>query len=365
MKSKSVTGISENWKTTYIIFILVFIIIGLVVYFEPKIFLFLFTTILGNVLLVASVIGLGFFSIYFAIGIGIIFLILFMVSKIKEGILSGIPQYMQYKGKGDNIWPLDVINDFQSFQAAHNPNIFFDMKIIQKQATADEARSFLKNGKWPWSEDVQRKYKDAVAHNSYISSNPGTSLNDAQIVYNENAIKQLLTWNTKEGDFLICGVTIGHPKNMPKNINNTVKCAASLDGDTVMHKTVYTGYSGINGVMTYNTSVVPNAEIPSVVPGFSFLAEKGVCNPCAPLNSPPDYSCPFIIDTGNGTEISEIWENLRGISGPEKDKDKDAEKEKAEKTYNIIDNSYLLGVSRKNDTSRDEPSEWNVNTNFF
>ena len=93
--------------------------------------------------------------------------------------------------------------------------------------------------------------------------------------------------------------------------------------------------------------------------GFSFLAEKGVCNPCAPLNSPPDYSCPFIIDTGNGTEISEIWENLWGITGPKKDTDK------AEKTYNTTDNSYLLGVSRKNETSRDEPSKWNMNTNFF
>lgn len=354
-------GVVTSWKSVYIIFVLVFILIGLILYFAPSTFLFLFSTILGNLLLIVTVIFLGFFDIPFAFGIGIIFIILFLVLRVKkdnlvEKFLSGIPQYeMGYKSVGS--WSSELVREFLNFQSVHNPDIFFDMDFIQQQATADEVKLFLKNGSWPWSKEVQRMYRDAIAVNSYISTNPGSSLYDAQSVYNENAIKQLLSWNSKEGDFLLGGVIIGHPKEMPKNINNTLRCVASpekeKEKETVMYKKIYTGYNGINGVMSYRTSVVENQDIPNLVPGFSFL--NGVCNPCNPLNSPPDYSCPFIIDTGNGTEISEIWENLWNINGSEKEK---------EKEFTTRDNSYLLGVSRKKKFLNNEPV-MNVNTNFF
>lgn len=357
-KNNTVITNFVGWKSVYIIFVLVFIIIGIVLYLAPNVFLFLFTSILGNLLLVISVVLLGSFDIFFAIGLGIIFTILFLVMRLKkEGFFSGIPQYnMNYGIKGswpqEKSWPQEVVREFMDFQAAHNPNIFFDMDLIQQQATADEARLFFKNGSWPWSSDVQRMYRNAIAENSYISTNPGSSLASAQTVYNENAIKQLLSWNSKEGDFLLGGVTIGHPKNMPKNINNTVRCVASTNGDAVLEKTIYNGYNGISGAISYQKSVVPNEELPNMVPGFAYL--KGVCNPCNPLNSPPDYSCPFIIDVGNGTEISDIWEKLWNI--------KDLKKEK-NTVFATRDNSYLLGVSRKNSDSL--PIVLNMNTNFF
>ncbi|NBW04298.1 MAG: hypothetical protein EBR87_11440, partial [Cytophagia bacterium] len=304
----------------------------------------------------ASVLAFGFlrgnslwtwFPISFAISFAIAFLFLARKSgkggksgkSGKDGFLSGIPQYnMKYSSAGS--WPQELVREFLNFQAAHNPEIFFDMDLIQEQATPDEVRIFLKNGQWPWSSDVQRMYREAIMENSYISMNPGSSLSDAQMVYNENAIKQLLSWNSKEGDFLLGGVIIGHPNGMPKNVNNTVRCVASADGgETVMQKKVYTGYNGINGSMSYQTSLVPNDQIPNIVPGFSFLNGK-VCNPCAPLNSPPDYSCPFIIDTGNGTEISDIWEKLWSISGTKQGFSK-------AKEFPPVNNSYLLGVSRK------------------
>lgn len=356
-------GVVTSWKSVYIIFVLVFLLIGLILFFAPSTFLFLFSTILGNLLLIVTVILLGFFDIPFSFGLGIIFIILFLVLRVKkasfvEKFLSGIPQYeMGYKSVGT--WPPELVREFLNFQSVHNPDIFFDMDLIQQQATSDDAKVFLKNGSWPWSKEVQRMYRDAIATNSYISTNPGASLYDAQAVYNENAIKQLLSWNSKEGDFLLGGVTIGHPKGMPKNINNTIRCVSSFEKEkekeTVMYKKVYTGYNGINGVMSYHTSVVENQDIPNSVPGFSFL--NGVCNPCNPLNSPPDYSCPFIIDTGNGTEISEIWENLWNINGSEKEKEK-------KKEFSTRDNSYLLGVSRKKKFLNNEPV-MNVNTNFF
>ena len=379
--------INSGAKSIYIIFVLLFLIIGMVMYFLPKIFLFLFTNILGNLLLITLVGSLFLFDIMFAIGVGIIFIIIFMAIHLgfagkknqnqnqnqKQGF-TGIPQYMQASVAVPGGWPQDIINKFLAFQGAHNPNVFFDMKIIQQQASADEVRQFLKDGKWPWSKEVQRLFQQAVAENSYISTNPGTSMMDAQTVYNENAMKQLLSWNTKEGDFLLGGVTIGHsadsnaqaPKfanGIPKNLNNTIRCAADTDGNTVMQKTIYTGYNGVNGAMSHLTSVVPPDQIPVLVPGFSFIEGKGVCNPCVPLNSPPDYSCPFIIDTGNGTEISDIWLNLWGMGTKTK-----TSSSKRFATYDTTNNSYLLGVSRKNEeknVGEGNPKVLNENTNMF
>jgi hypothetical protein len=37
---------------------------------------------------------------------------------------------------------------------------------------------------------------------------------------------------------------------------------------------------------------------------------NGPCNPCAPLDNPPSYSCPFSLNTGNGAEVSPIWKLL-------------------------------------------------------
>lgn len=321
----------------YLMFILLYVIISaifLYIYgFQHKAFLFLFTSPLGNLFLIGVVFLVGALNLFLSLVFAIKFLIVFFILRcavFKENLLSGIPKYEE---EG---WPQDLVKDFLNFQMVTNPNIYFDMKIIQKQATSEEARILLKTGSWPWSPDVQRMYREAIMRNSYISVNPGTSLNDAQKVYNQNAMKQLLSWNSKEGDFLLGGVTIGHTEGMPKNINNTVRCAAKIDGEAEMHKMVYTGYNGINGSLSYTTTVVPNEEIPNVVPGFSFLAEKGVCNPCAPLNSPPDYSCPFIIDTGNGTFISRIWESLWGMT---------TKNHKKSQTYPTYNNSYLLGVS--------------------
>lgn len=354
-----------GWKSVYLIFVLVFLLLGLVLYFAPTVFLFLFSSILGNLLLVVGVILLGYFDKAFAFGVALIFIVLFLVFRlqknsdkttttttVREKFLSSVPQYQTGRASVGS-WPPELVREFLAFQAYHNPDIFFDMDLIQEQASPDEARLFLKNGSWLWSADVQRMYRDAIAENSYISTNPGSSLEDAQMVYNQNAIKQLLSWNSKEGDFLLGGVTIGHPKGMPKNINNTVRCVASVNGDAILEKTIYTGYNGINGAMAYKKSVVPNEQLPNIVPGFAYL--KGVCNPCAPLNSPPDYSCPFIIDTGNGTEISDIWEKLWGITGVKKEKNT---------VFATRDNSYLLGISRK-DPETEHPIVLNMNTNFF
>ena len=78
-----------------------------------------------------------------------------------------------------------------------NPNIKFDMNIVQQQATRLEGEEFIKNGSWTWNNVVQQKYKNAISKKDMIKTNPDASLINAQKIYNQNAIRELLIQNDK------------------------------------------------------------------------------------------------------------------------------------------------------------------------
>ena len=293
----------------FIAIISVFLLFSLLLYSYPPLFIFLFNNILGNLLLAVGVIGVGVFDVRWAIGLAAIFVILYQAFKLNTASLSSASLK-----EGFTNWSPQLITDFKKFEKTNNPNFQFDLNIIQKQASPEEVQYLLKNGKWPWSDEVKSLYRDAIMRNSSISMDPGVALDVAQTIYNETAIKQMLSWNTKEGAFLLTGVTIGHTKGLPDNINNIIRCGynSSDDGSPVMEKIVNVGYNGINGSMIQNTSEVSDADIPNLVPGFKFLKEP--CNPCVALNDPANYSCPFSLNVGDGGEVSAIWQNLWGTS---------------------------------------------------
>jgi len=216
-------------------------------------------------------------------------------------------------GSTKDLWSPQLKADFIKFENTYNPNFQFDLNIIQKQASPIEVEYLLKNNKWPWSDSVKAMYRDAIMRNSTISMDPGIALDLAQTIYNETAIKEMLSWNTKEGSFLLTGVTVGHTKGLPDNINNIVRCGLSSGGNAVMEKITNVGYDGINGSMTRNFALVSNADIPKLVPGFKFL--KSECNPCVALDDPANYSCPFSLNVGDGGGVSAIWKNLWGLDG--------------------------------------------------
>lgn len=207
-------------------------------------------------------------------------------------------------------WPKELVKKFIIFQQQMNPNLDFDMDIVQQQATEKEAEELLKTGYWPWNQDVINLYNMDVQHNFIIKTAPGDDLRKAQSIYNQNAIMQLLSYKTKEGSFLLNGVTIGHSKNMPKNVNNIVKCSSqhSDNGEIKMEKLVYTGYNSINGNMIKQVSDLSNTELPYVINGFRFKDKP--CNPCLALKTPADYSCQFELNTGDGYKTSPIWKML-------------------------------------------------------
>jgi len=337
--------------------LLVVILSAILVSVKPDYFKYLFKTVLGNLFMIVLIIIISFIDIKWGIGIAAVSFIIyqaFQISCVQKDGFTSYDSYYQKKFHNNNItdkkyngnkiyntnntrgknekpktgiikkkpwglipegypipktkiWPQSVIYDFINFQKKYNPNIRFDLDIVQKQATASEAKILLKTGKWPWSSDVIRLYKDAISHNNIINTEPGISSRNARTIYNQRAILELLSWNSKEGTFLTSGSVIGHTEGLPDNLNNVVRCGINKStGNMSMQKIVYNKYG--NKTITN----ISNSNIPKQVNGFKFL--KGECNPCGPLSDPASYSCPFSLNIGNGNEVSAPWQHLWGIN---------------------------------------------------
>lgn len=205
---------------------------------------------------------------------------------------SGFQNYYTTK------WSPDLIRRFNVYQLTVNDNVNqFNLEQLQKQATPEEAEEYLKTGLWHWPDDLKKLYIESVWSNPIIKIDPHYALNYAMRVYNQNAVRQLLAWNTKEGQFLLYGGDLGYTDDgMPQihpmqNRHNTIKCSTDSVDSSHMEKKVYNGMNLWNGYMNSTTTRVKPEDIPKEMPGFSFV--KGPCNPCVALNSPPDFSCPF------------------------------------------------------------------------
>lgn len=206
-------------------------------------------------------------------------------------------------------WSDDLIRRFNIYQTTMNQNVNqYDLSILQKQASPEEAEELLRTGYWPWSNELKYLYLDKVWSNPIIKINPKESLDYAMKKYNQSAATELLAWNSKEGEFLLYGGDLGVTDEMPENRHNTIKCSTDINGDSIMQKQVYTGVNLWNGYMNSTVTNVANEDIPKEMAGFSFV--KGVCNPCKALNYPGDYSCPFRLNVEGDDSISEPWKIL-------------------------------------------------------
>ena len=206
-------------------------------------------------------------------------------------------------------WSPDLIKRFNIYQTTMNKNVNqFDLDQIQRQVSPTEAEEYLKTGIWSWPDDLKNLYIEKVWANPIIKIDPQYALNYAMRIYNQNAVRELLAWNTKEGHFLLYGGDLGVSDGMPKNVNNTIKCSTDSVDSSHMEKKIYTGMNLWNGYMNSTTTTVKPEDIPKEMPGFSFV--KGPCNPCVALNSPGDFSCPFKLNIKGDDSISEPWKQL-------------------------------------------------------
>ena len=201
------------------------------------------------------------------------------------------------------VWCQENIDKFLTFQTTVNPQRHFDMQIIQQQASEDDAIYLLDHGYWPWSEEIKYLYLQAIANESILGITPAYSLDLAQKIYNENAMKKMLSWNTKEGQFLLEG---------GKNKNGEIKCFTDANNNNIskIKKIQVNGYNLWNGYKNESITNVKNEDLPKEMPGFTFI--KSPCNPCLALDD--DYSCPFKLNIKGNDTVSDIWKIMWNLS---------------------------------------------------
>ena len=157
-----------------------FVSLWLIFYAIPSIFLSLFHTFLGNIILFITVLLVGIsYSVYYGLILAIILIILFQIShplKLKE-----------------SFWTPESTNTFLKIQNTINRNKNFDVSVLEKQASQKEVDYFNKHGMWPWSKRTKDWFIAATNKNTYIRSYPPDAMIEARTVYNENAIKQILS----------------------------------------------------------------------------------------------------------------------------------------------------------------------------
>ena len=243
--------------------------------------------------------------IFFIIIIVVILLFNSLAKNNKKNMKSGFQNYHTTR------WSSDLIKRFNNYQTTmNNNNNQFNLDQLQKQASPEEVEEYLKTGLWYWPDDLKELYIESIWSNPMIKIEPQYALNYAMGLYNQNAVRQLLAWNTKEGEFLLYGGDLGYTKNdIPQihpdqNKHNTIKCSAdSLN----MEKTIYNGVNYKNGYMNSTTTIVNPEDIPNEMPGFSFV--KGQCNPCSAFDG--DFSCPFRLKIAKESDdISKPWKQL-------------------------------------------------------
>jgi hypothetical protein len=209
----------------------------------------------------------------------------------------------------NHTWSPDLIKRFNIYQTTMNKNkTYFNLDILQKQATTDEVEQLLETGFWPWPDYLKNDYIEKVWSSPIIKIDPQYALNYAMRLYNQTAARELLAWNTKEGQFLLYGGDLGVTDGMPTDVRNTIKCSTDSNSNSIMEKKVFNGMNLWNGFMNTTTTTVKPEDIPKEMPGFTFV--KNPCNPCVALNSPGDFSCPFKLNVRGDNSISNPWKSL-------------------------------------------------------
>jgi hypothetical protein len=302
---------SENTKTEIIGLLAILVCLWLVFYLIPEIFDTLFNTILGKCILFLMMIVTSFYNIKYGIFLLVLFIILWrfsLLSNRKEGFE----------------WSKKSTDDFIDIQSKINKGIVFDTNMIQKnQASQEELDYFNKNNIWPWSESTKELYKKTVKSNHYVKISPDAGLLDAQSKYNEKSILMVLSYQTKEGEFLINGVQVpikNSKEELPNGFgdfayasglktdlrHDVIRCNMEINE---LERTRYYGKDGIYGIQNYSVEPVDYNNLEDIIPGFSFI--KYPCNPCVSIKMNPEYTCPFKLKVKDKpSPISSVWQKL-------------------------------------------------------
>ena len=305
----------------------------LVLYLIPEVFISLFNSLLGNLILIMSTVLIFMNNRIYGLIVGMIVLVLYRFSRLsKEGFDLNISGSFNIDDKTKEMSQQEMNEDFLRIQNTINRNKVFDMNKINSQASAKELEYFNKNGKWPWSQEVIKLFEEAINRNPYIRTLPEAATNYVRTIYNQAAIIRVLTYQTKEGQFLINGVLVKDPSgnkmeelpsgfgNFPyesgllgNRVDDIIKCNMKNDNNPTLERVRYTGKGGIFGEQTEKVTPVDYNDLENIIPGFTFLNKP--CNPCGAVAENPDYSCAYRLRVKDKPPfISNIWQYLWGIN---------------------------------------------------
>lgn len=327
---------NEDNQKIIIGFLSILIFLWLILYVIPGIFNTLFNTLLGNLIILLGIILLGSKDIKYSLLALLLVIILYRFSHINNQTSNN-----QSTLKEGFTWSQQSTTDFTKLQNTLNPHVVFDTSKIQQQASQEEVDYFLQNQLWPWSQEVQDLYKESVMNNQYVQINPEDAVNQARQIYNQQIILEIISWQKKEGQFLLNGVIVNDISGSDPsgNVNysrngagsyafssglistennpniKVIKCKADGSGNYALSQGQY---NTTQGKQVYTK--VESSDLENIIPGFKFVSQP--CNPCVALNSPPDYTCPFTLDLSNNNQsknlfsnnISKVWQYLWGIN---------------------------------------------------
>lgn len=325
--------LNEETKIKIIGLLTILIGLWLVLYLIPEVFISLFNSLLGNLILIMSTVLIFMNNRIYGLILGMIVLVLYRFTRLsKEGFDLNISGSFNIDDKTKEMSQQEMNEDFLRIQNTINRNKVFDMNKINSQASAKELEYFNKNGKWPWSQEVIKLFEEAINRNPYIRTLPEAATNYVRTIYNQAAIIRVLTYQTKEGQFLINGVLVKDPSgnkmeelpsgfgNFPyesallgNRVDDIIKCNMKNDNNPTLERVRYTGKGGIFGEQTEKVTPVDYNDLENIIPGFTFLNKP--CNPCGAVAENPDYSCAYRLRVKDKPPfISNIWQYLWGIN---------------------------------------------------
>ena len=168
---------NQDNKTILIGLLSVLVVMWIILYVIPNFLVSLFNTILGNLILLLSLILVSSQDIKYGAVLAIILVVLYRFSHLKEGFT----------------WSEESDKKFIELQNSINPRIVFDTKEIQKQASQEEVDYFLKNSMWPWSKEVEDLYNKLLEKNTYVRLNSEDAINESKTKYNQTIITEILS----------------------------------------------------------------------------------------------------------------------------------------------------------------------------
>lgn len=287
----------------------------LVLYLIPEVFVSLFNTLLGNLIIVLSVALLYAHHRLYGILMGLTALVLYRFSQLSREPFT--PKSEQ---------------DFLAIQNTINRRTVFDMDVIRAQASQEEIDYFNQHGMWPWSQRVIELYEQAVNANPYVRTVANLATEYARRIYNQTAILRVLSYQTKEGQFLLNGVLVRDPsgnqmEGLPSGFgtfpyeaglidhrtDDIIKCNMNNEADPTLERIQFTGKGVTFGEQTTERTPVDYRTLEQVIPGFAFLDKP--CNPCGAVATTPDYSCAYRLRVKDKPPfVSNVWQYLWGIN---------------------------------------------------